>query len=77
MLLKSGFRNPRQKYEISDMAHGDVFFAATGITDGNLLKGVKFGRTSITTHTVVMRSSTRTIRWISSTHADLEASEFD
>jgi fructose-1,6-bisphosphatase II / sedoheptulose-1,7-bisphosphatase len=77
LLLKSGFRNPRQKYAISDMARGDVFFAATGITDSYLLKGIKFGRASITTHTVVMRSSTRTVRWISSTHSDLDACAFD
>jgi len=76
-LLKAGFRNPRQKFDLSDMAHGDVFFAATGITDGNLLKGVKFGRSSITTQTVVMRSSTRTIRWITSTHADIEMPPLD
>jgi fructose-1,6-bisphosphatase II / sedoheptulose-1,7-bisphosphatase len=76
-LMKAGFRNPRQKYEIADMACGDVFFAATGVTDGNRLKGVKFGRTNITTHSVLMRSSTRTIRWISSTHADPEALAFE
>jgi fructose-1,6-bisphosphatase II / sedoheptulose-1,7-bisphosphatase len=71
-IVKAGFRNPRQKYEISDMAHGDVIFAATGITDGHLLKGVKFGRTSITTHSVIMQSSTGTVRWIRSTQADLD-----
>jgi fructose-1,6-bisphosphatase II / sedoheptulose-1,7-bisphosphatase len=76
-LLKSGFRNTRQKYEIADMAHGDVFFAATGITDGKLLKGVKFSRFGITTHTVVMQSSTRTVRWLTSTRVDGENPAFD
>jgi fructose-1,6-bisphosphatase II / sedoheptulose-1,7-bisphosphatase len=71
-LLRAGFRNIRQKYLISDMAHGDVFFAATGITDGPLLKGVKFGRRGITTHSVIMRSSTQTVRWMTSTQAEAD-----
>ncbi|MBN8998613.1 MAG: fructose-bisphosphatase class II, partial [Rhizobiales bacterium] len=51
---------------------GDVVFAATGITDGNWLSGVRFARTGeISTETVVMRSSTGTVRWIRATHRDL------
>jgi fructose-1,6-bisphosphatase II / sedoheptulose-1,7-bisphosphatase len=46
------------------MAGGDVMFAATGVTDGSMLPGVRFGRDWITTHTVVMRSATGTVRWI-------------
>jgi fructose-1,6-bisphosphatase II / sedoheptulose-1,7-bisphosphatase len=69
-LIKAGFRDLRQKYEVGDMASGDVLFAATGITDGTRLKGVKFGRNGISTHTVVMQSSNRTVRWIRSVHAD-------
>jgi fructose-1,6-bisphosphatase II / sedoheptulose-1,7-bisphosphatase len=55
---------------MTEMARGDVLFAATGVTDGNLLSGVKFGRNSITTHTVVMRSSSGTVRWIKAEHQD-------
>ena len=54
------------------MARGDVLFAATGVTDGNLLDGVKFGRTFITTHTIVLRSSSRTVREIKAKHQDLD-----
>jgi fructose-1,6-bisphosphatase II / sedoheptulose-1,7-bisphosphatase len=54
------------------MARGDVLFAATGVTDGNMLAGVKFGRNSITTHTIVLRSSSRTVREIKARHQDLE-----
>ena len=69
-LLKAcGITDLRKVYAISDMAHGDVFFAATGVTDGNLLRGVKFSRTGTTVQTVVMRSSTGTRRWITSTYA--------
>lgn len=55
-----------------EMARGDVLFAATGVTDGNMLSGVRFGKSGITTDTVVMRSSTGTVRWIKATHQDLE-----
>ena len=49
---------------MNEMAAGDVMFAATGVTDGGMLSGVKFGPGHITTETVVMRSATGTVRWI-------------
>jgi fructose-1,6-bisphosphatase II / sedoheptulose-1,7-bisphosphatase len=54
------------------MAHGDVLFAATGVTDGNLLDGVRFTKKAIVTHTVVMRSSSGTVRWIKAEHQHLD-----
>ena len=65
---RMGITDPRRIYGLEDMARGDVLFAATGVTDGNFLQGVKFGRNCITTHTVVMRSSTGTVRWIRARH---------
>ncbi|MDQ6437957.1 class II fructose-bisphosphatase [Mesorhizobium sp. LHD-90] len=59
-------------YSAEDMARGDVIFAATGVTDGNLLAGVRFGRDVITTDTIVLRSSSRTVREIRARHRDLE-----
>jgi fructose-1,6-bisphosphatase II / sedoheptulose-1,7-bisphosphatase len=64
--------DPKKIYRIEDMASGDVLFAATGVTDGNLLAGVKFGRGSIQTDTIVMRSSSKTVREIKARHQDLE-----
>jgi fructose-1,6-bisphosphatase II / sedoheptulose-1,7-bisphosphatase len=61
---RMGIANPDQKLTIEDMAAGDVMFAATGVTDGSMLPGVRFGRDWVTTHTVVMRSATGTVRWI-------------
>jgi fructose-1,6-bisphosphatase II / sedoheptulose-1,7-bisphosphatase len=55
---------PEKKLSLNDMASGDVMFAATGVTAGSLLSGVKFDRDSIETETVVMRSATKTTRWI-------------
>jgi fructose-1,6-bisphosphatase II / sedoheptulose-1,7-bisphosphatase len=69
---RMGIEDINHKFDMSEMARGDVLFAATGVTDGNLLAGVKFGRRSIGTHTVVMRSSSGTVRWIKAEHQDLE-----
>ena len=68
---KMGITDPRKKYEISDMVKGDCLFAATGVTDGALLEGVRFRNEVITTETVVMRSITGTVRWISADHREL------
>jgi fructose-1,6-bisphosphatase II / sedoheptulose-1,7-bisphosphatase len=69
---KMGISDPRKVYLMDEMASGDVLFAATGVTDGNLLSGVKFARGFIQTHTIVMRSSSRTVREIKARHQDLE-----
>jgi fructose-1,6-bisphosphatase II / sedoheptulose-1,7-bisphosphatase len=69
---RMGIEDINRKYLASEMARGDVLFAATGVTDGNLLAGVKLGRHAVTTHTVVMRSSSGTVRWIKAEHQDLD-----
>ena len=43
-------------------------FAATGVTDGTLLKGVRIKNDIATTHSVVMRSKTKTIRYVEASH---------
>lgn len=63
-----GITDFNRKYELSDLARGDVIFAATGVTDGSMLDGVRFLPTGHTTHTLVMRSSTGTVRWIKAEH---------
>ena len=68
--LRMGITDVHKKYSMEDMAQGDVLFAATGVTDGNLLRGVKFNGERIITDTVVMRSSTGTVRWIRADHVD-------
>jgi fructose-1,6-bisphosphatase II / sedoheptulose-1,7-bisphosphatase len=65
---RMGIEDPGRKYDVSELASGDVLFAATGVTDGNLLDGVRIGRDSITTSTVVMRSWSQTVRWIKARH---------
>jgi fructose-1,6-bisphosphatase II / sedoheptulose-1,7-bisphosphatase len=69
---RMGIDDPVRKYRTEDMARGDVLFAATGVTDGNLLSGVRFRRNTIETDTLVMRSSSGTVREIKARHQDLE-----
>jgi fructose-1,6-bisphosphatase II / sedoheptulose-1,7-bisphosphatase len=70
--LKMGIKDPKKKYEIEDMVKGDCLFAATGVTTGPMLAGVKFGKQVIETETVVMRSVTGTVRKITAEHRQLE-----
>jgi fructose-1,6-bisphosphatase II len=55
-------------YRCDDMARGDVVFAATGVTNGDLLRGVRYFAGGAETHSIVMRSKTRTVRFISARH---------
>lgn len=64
-----GITDPNRIYALSDLASGDVLFAATGVTDGTLLEGVKLRRTTVETSTIVMRSWSQTVRWIRARHA--------
>ncbi len=74
---KMGIKDPRKIYEIEDMVKGDCLFAATGVTDGSFLTGVKFRKDMIETETVVMRSVTGTVRWIRAEHRQFEKFHLD
>ena len=74
---KMGIQDPRKKYGIKDMVKGDCVFAATGVTDGNLLRGVKFRNNAVETETVVMRSVTGTVRWVRAEHRHLKKFHLD
>lgn len=66
---KLGLKDMERIYRISDLAKsGDVMFAATGVTDGDLLRGVRFFGGGARTHSVVMRYRSGTIRFIEATH---------
>ena len=69
---KMGIKDPRRKYAMEDMVKGDCLFSATGVTTGSLLRGVRFRDKVIETETVVMRSTTGTVRWIRAEHRQLE-----
>ncbi len=65
---KWGITDLNRKYSMTDMAKGDVMFAATGVTSGSMLKGVRRFSNGAETHSIVMRSKTGTVRWISAHH---------
>jgi fructose-1,6-bisphosphatase II / sedoheptulose-1,7-bisphosphatase len=63
-----GVNDPNHKYSVTEMARGNVMFAATGVTSGAMLKGVRrFGHGAFT-HSTVMRSKSGTVRYIEAHH---------
>ncbi|HEY8948910.1 MAG TPA: class II fructose-bisphosphatase [Rhizomicrobium sp.] len=66
---KLGIKDFNKKYTLMDLASGDVIFAASGVTDGSMLRGVHVDRDFITTESIVMRSATSTVRWVKTRHA--------
>jgi fructose-1,6-bisphosphatase II / sedoheptulose-1,7-bisphosphatase len=65
---RMGITDPNRKYATNELASGDVLFAATGVTDGTLLPGVRYKKNAVRTSTVVMRSWSQTVRWITAEH---------
>jgi fructose-1,6-bisphosphatase II len=66
---KMGIEDPNKVLRLEDMVKGDdAIFAATGVTDGELLRGVRYKGTTATTHSLVMRAKTGTVRFIEAKH---------
>ena len=65
---KTGINNLDKFYSLDDLAHGDIMFSATGVTDGTMLRGIKITKNYAETHSIVMRSKTGTIRHINGEH---------
>lgn len=63
-----GISDPDKIYQRDELARGDVMFAATGVTTGDLLKGVRFLKSGASTHSLVMRSWSGTVRFIEAFH---------
>ena len=66
---KMGIPDINKVFSTDELAHGRIMFCATGVTDGTLLQGVHFTPGGATTHSIVMRSETGTIREISAKHS--------
>jgi fructose-1,6-bisphosphatase II / sedoheptulose-1,7-bisphosphatase len=75
--LKMGITDPLKKYSMKELASGDVIVCATGVTDGALLKGVRFGSDVIETETVIYRSVTGTVRRIQAEHREFSKFQMD
>ena len=65
---KWGVTDLSKKYSMLELAKGDVMFAATGVTDGAMLKGVRRYAGGASTHSVIMRSKSGTVRYIEAHH---------
>ncbi|MGE5693473.1 MAG: fructose-bisphosphatase class II, partial [Candidatus Zixiibacteriota bacterium] len=66
---KMGIKNVNKIYTCQELARGEnIMFACTGVTDGDLLKGVHFFHGGAETHSLVMRSKTGTLRFITTRH---------
>ena len=65
---RMGIKDLSRKYALEDLAKGDVMFAATGVTDGSMLRGVRRFAGGATTHSIVMRSKTGTVRMVEAHH---------
>jgi fructose-1,6-bisphosphatase class II len=65
---KMGVTDIHKVWMLEELAKGNVMFCATGVTTGNFLKGVKFNAGGASTHSIVMRSETGTVREIYATH---------
>lgn len=61
-----------RKYTMEELASGDALFAATGVTDGSMLSGVKYISNGVVTDTVIMRAKTQTVRWIRTEHKGMD-----
>ena len=65
---RCGITDFDRKYDLLELAHGDVMFAATGVTDGSMLRGVRRFQGGASTHSMVMRSKSGTVRVIEAFH---------
>jgi fructose-1,6-bisphosphatase II / sedoheptulose-1,7-bisphosphatase len=75
--LKMGIKDPKKIYDMKELASGDVIVCATGVTDGPLLQGVRFGKDVIETETVIYRSVTGTVRRIQAEHREMAKFKLD
>jgi fructose-1,6-bisphosphatase class II len=70
-LERMGISDPGKIYETNDLAPGkQIIFAATGVTDGALLRGVRFFGTGKRTHSIVMTTDTKIIRFVDTVHVE-------
>jgi fructose-1,6-bisphosphatase II len=74
---RMGIQDGNRVFGINDLAGGDVMFAATGVTDGFLLRGVRFTGNGAETHSVIMRSRSGTVRFIRARHHFKQQPNYD
>jgi len=65
---KIGIKNLDKKYNLDELAHGDIIFSATGVTEGTMVKGVRNLENKHITHSLVLRSSDSSAQYIETYH---------
>jgi fructose-1,6-bisphosphatase II len=65
---RMGITDINRVYTAEELAKGEVMFAATGVTTGDFLRGVRFYAKGCETHSIVMRSKSGTVRYVTATH---------
>ncbi len=65
---KMGVKDHEKVYRVDELAQGNVMFAATGVTDGSFLRGVRFFANGAATQSIVMRSQSGTVRTVDAEH---------
>ena len=73
--IRLGVSDLNKIYSLQELAHGEVMFAATGVTDGSMLQGVRRKGAGATTNSIIMRSKTGTVRTILAQHDFLKKNE--
>ncbi len=74
---RCGITDFDRKYDLLDLASGDVMFAATGVTNGTMLNGVRRFSGGAKTHSLVMRSKSGTVRYIEAEHNFNRKTDFE
>ncbi len=74
---RMGVKNPKKKYDMKELASGDVIVSLTGVTDGALVKGVRFEKGVIVTETLIYRSLSGTVRKIVGEHREMSKFKLD
>jgi fructose-1,6-bisphosphatase II len=73
-IAKMGIRDPKRVYDTEDLAPGEkIIFACCGVTDGNLLRGVRFFGEGIRTHSLILTLEERQVRFIDAVHLEKRA----
>ena len=75
--MQMGVKDPKRKYDMKELASGDVIVSLTGVTDGPLVQGVKFDKDVIRTETLIYRSVSGTVRKIAAEHREMGKFKLD
>ena len=64
----NGIKDLEKKYNLNDLAHGDIIFSATGVTEGTMVRGVRSDSSHFITHSLVLRTGEASSQYIETYH---------